>query len=734
MKQLLQNMKDGKAVIEEVPIPTPKEKTARIRTGASLVSAGTERMVVSFAEKNLIGKAASRPDLVKQVLDKARREGLISTIEAAFTKLEEPMALGYSSAGVIDAMGPGLEGFKIGDRVACAGSGYAVHAEYAVVPQNLMVKIPDNVSFENAAFATIGAIALQGFRLASPQIGESVAIIGIGLVGMITAEISRAAGCQVFCIDLDPARIQFAMDQKYHAVLRAEAEAAAASFTHGHGFDHVLICADTPSNDPVELAGNIAREKGNIVAVGAVGMNIPRKMYYAKELNFIVSRSYGPGRHDPQYEEYGHDYPLGYVRWTESRNIAAIVDLLASEKINIASLITHRFPIEDATDAYELITGKTGTPFTGVLLTYPIQEPINIGKNTRPATISPSTQVHPRKLISVGVLGAGNYANAMFLPAIQKVGGIQKVAIASSTGLKAAHAAKKYQFGMATSNETDILQSPDIDLVAILTRHNLHAGQILEAIKHRKHVFCEKPLGISIEEVIQIAKAMEKNTDLKLTVGFNRRFAPLTLQMKRFFQTHDEPFAIHYRINAGALPDSHWLNDPAIGGGRIVGEGCHFIDFMTYLVGMPPISVSASGLQGSESAAHSNVVATYTYADGSVGTMSYLANGDKSLPKEYIEVFMGGKSAILNDFRSLQLHQKGHIKKYQSYLRQDKGQKNLWKAFLDSVMQKKAAPIPYQDLYQDALAAFYTIKSLESGTRLDIPSLKELMANQNNSN
>ncbi|MBI9048094.1 MAG: bi-domain-containing oxidoreductase [Anaerolineaceae bacterium] len=729
MKQLLQYMKDGKAVVEEVPIPTPKNKTALVRTGASLVSAGTERMVVSFAEKNLIGKAASRPDLVKQVLDKAKREGVLSTVEAAFNKLDEPMALGYSSSGIIEAIGPGLDGFKIGDRVACAGSGYAVHAEYAIVPQNLLVKIPDSVSYEAAAFATIAAISLQGFRLANPQIGENIAIIGAGLLGLITAEIAKAAGCKVMCIDLIPDRISLAEQMGHHAVLRPDAESASLTFTDGAGFDHILICADTSSNDPVELAGNIAREKANVVAVGAFGMDIPRKTYYAKELNLIVSRSYGPGRYDPQYEEYGHDYPLGYIRWTEGRNIAAIIDLLADEKINIAPMVTHRFPIEEAANAYHLITGKAKTPFLGVLLTYPIHSE-NVLKNTTPSTPPSTTQVHPRKQISMGMIGAGNYANAIFLPAIKKVGGINKVAIASSSGLKAANAAKKYQFSMATSDENDILEADNIELVAILTRHDSHAAQIIKAIKHSKHIFCEKPLALTENEVIDIAAAMEKNADLKLMIGFNRRFAPLTQRMKRFFLNNDEPMSIHYRINAGALPDSHWLKEPDVGGGRIIGEGCHFIDFMTYMIGKPPIAVSAAEIQKSGASDHENVVATYYFPDGSIGVMSYLANGDKSMPKENIEVFMGGKSAVLNDFRSLKLYHKGFARSFKSYFRQDKGQQNMWKTFLNSIMQKTPAPIPYHDLYQVTLASFYTLQSLRSGAKENIPPVNTLIRSE----
>ena len=374
MKQILQNMRDGKTTVNDIPVPSVKRNGALVKTMASLVSAGTERMLVEFAEKNLVAKATSRPDLVKQVLSKARREGILPTIEAAFNKLDQPMPLGYSSAGVIVETGRELVGFQPGDRVACAGGGYAVHAEYGVIPQNLLVHLPDNVDFESAAFATLGAISLQGFRLANPQLGESVCVIGLGLLGLLAVQIADAAGCSVFGIDLDPKRVELARKFNCIAADRSDCESPALAFTDGRGFDHVLICADTHSNDPVELAGVLARDHGTVVAIGAFGMDIPRKVYYEKELAFKVSRSYGPGRYDPQYEEGGLDYPSGYVRWTEGRNIQAFVELMATGKVDVKPLITHRFPIDEAEKAYELITGKLNEPFLGVLLTYPESE------------------------------------------------------------------------------------------------------------------------------------------------------------------------------------------------------------------------------------------------------------------------------------------------------------------------------------------------------------------------
>ena len=450
MKQLLQNIKNGTTTIEEVPVPTPREGMALVKVAASLVSAGTERMVVEFAEKSLVGKARSRPDLVKQVLDKAKREGVVPTMQAAFNRLDQPMALGYSSAGTIVALGANMQGFKVGQRVACAGGGYASHAEYNVIPRNLLTPLPENVDFESAAFTTLGAIALHGFRLAEPQIGENVAIIGLGLLGLLTIQLASAAGCHVLGIDLDPERIKLASSLGLEAVSRQNAESASVAFTANRGFDSIIICADTPSNDPIELAGVIARDRAKVVATGAVGLNFPRKIYYEKEISFINSRSYGPGRYDANYEENGHDYPIGFIRWTEGRNFQAVVDLMESGKLKVQPLISHRFPIEQAAQAYEVITGKKKTPFLGVLLTYSNSvEKFEGGKVVRfnVPTFKPSN------VVTLGVLGAGLYANATLLPVIKNNKDFELVGIASSGGLHAQHSAKKFGFAYATSSE-----------------------------------------------------------------------------------------------------------------------------------------------------------------------------------------------------------------------------------------------------------------------------------------
>jgi predicted dehydrogenase/threonine dehydrogenase-like Zn-dependent dehydrogenase len=712
MKQLLQSMRDGESRVVEVPLPAPQPGMVLVKTAASLVSAGTERMVVEFAEKSLLGKVQARPDLAKQVLDKARREGLLSTVEAAFNRLDQPMALGYSSAGTVVALGEGVQEFKVGQRVACAGGGYAVHAEYAVVPVNLVAPLPDAVDFESGAFGTLGSIALHGFRLGQPQVGETVAVIGLGLLGLISVGLAQAAGCRVFGVDLDVQRVALARQMGAEAVVRSQAEDAAQAFTRGAGADLVLICADTSSNDPVELAGELCRDRGRVVAVGAVGMQLPRKVYFYKEIEFIVSRSYGPGRYDPAYEEGGHDYPLGFVRWTAGRNLAAFVNLIGEGRLDVSPLISHRFPIEQGAEAYELITGKTGTPFLGVLLTYP--ETVSDGLKEK-QTIQLATSPAPRSdVVQLGVLGAGNFAAAVIFPVTARHKNIQLVGVASGSGRSAQQAAEKHGFGYATSDSEKVIHDPSVNTLAVLTRHHLHASQTLAGLRAGKHVFCEKPLALTREELAEIkAEAGNPGAPL-LMVGFNRRFAPLAVKMKAFLAGSAEPLAAHYRVNAGFIPPEHWVHDLAQGGGRILGEGCHFIDFITWLVGAPPISVTAQALPDLGRYREDNVLIQLGFPDGSLGTVSYLANGDKSVPKERVEVFSGGRVAVLEDFRSLETFYRGARKVEKSRLRQDKGHAAEWDAFAGAILAGGPPPIPYDQLFGVMEATFDALDALRS--------------------
>ncbi len=721
MKQVVQDMRTGETALLDVPVPQPGPGQALVRTAISLVSAGTERMLVEFAARGMVGKARARPDLVRQTLEKARREGVLTTLEAVRNRLDQPMPLGYASAGTVVALGEGMAGFHVGQRVACAGGGYAVHAEYAVVPKNLLAPLPERVDFEAGAFATLGAIALHGFRLAQLQVGERVAVIGLGLLGQLASSIANAAGCQVFGTDPDPARVDLARRMGAQAVARGEAEAAGAAFTGGIGFDAVLICADTPTSDPVELAGTLARDRARVVALGAVGLNVPRKLYYEKELSLLVSRSYGPGRYDPAYEQGGRDYPIGYVRWTEGRNLSAFLDLLAQDRLAVTPLITHRFPIERAPEAYALIKDRR-EPFLAVLLTYPQREQAAPPPPRLTLHAPPITADAPVRL---GVLGAGNFARAVLLPALSQVKGVERVGLVTASGISAAHAARRHGFRYAAADEDQILADENINTVAVLTRHHLHARQTVAALQAGKHVFCEKPLALSRQDLERVAEALSGSGRM-LMVGFNRRFAPLARHMKAALEGVSGPLAVQYRVNAGPLPADHWLHDPEQGGGRLLGEACHFIDFIAFLVGAPPVRVAATALHEAGRYSEDDVLITLTFPNGSVGTLAYLSQGDRSFPKERVEVFGGGRVAVLDDFRSLEVVSGGRRRRWRSWLRQDKGHRAEWEAFAAAIASGGPPPIAYDHLFGVSLATLAAREALRRDEPVEVatPSIR----------
>lgn len=718
MKQVLQNLRTGETEVAEVPAPTPGPGTALVRTAASVVSAGTERMLVDFAAKSLLGKARARPDLVRQALDKARREGWLATAEAALQRLDQPMPLGYSSAGTVAALGEGVHDLRVGQRVACAGGGHAVHAEYAVVPRNLIAPLPPGVGFESAAFTTLGAIAMHGFRLGEVGLGARVAVIGLGLLGLLGAEIASAAGCHVLGIDLAPERVRLAERLGAQAVLRSRAAEAALSFSRGRGCDAVLIFAATDSSDPIELAGEIARDRARVIAVGAVGLEVPRKVYFEKELTLLVSRSYGPGRYDPDYEEGGGDYPIGYVRWTEGRNLEAFVDLLATGRMDVEPLITHRFPVEHAPDAYNLIADGE-EPSLGVLLTYP-----QAGEPQRTIERLDAEATRSAGGIRLGVLGAGNFATNVLLPAIQKLPGLTLVGIAAPSGTSAGHAAEQFDFRYATSDPERVLDDPEVNAIAVLTRHHLHVPQTVAALSAGRHVFCEKPLAITPEGLAAVEEALTNlavaQAPPALMVGFNRRFAPLARSLASFLEGREEPLVAHYRVNAGYLPPDHWLHDPEQGGGRLVGEACHFVDFLAFLVGEPPKSVRAFGVPDSGRDQGDNFVLTCTFPDGSLGTVAYLANGDRAFPKERVEVFTAGRVAVLDDFRALETVRDGRRRVQRSRLRQDKGHRAAWEAFVEAIRSGGPPPIPYRHLLGVTEATFAARESLRTGETVPV--------------
>jgi predicted dehydrogenase/threonine dehydrogenase-like Zn-dependent dehydrogenase len=716
MKQLIQDLRRGLTQVIEAPVPSPGIGMVLIKTAASVVSVGTERGLVEFAGKSLLGKARSRPDLVRQTLEKVRREGLVTTLDAIVHRLDQPMPLGYSSAGEIVELGQAVEAYRVGDRVACAGGGYAVHAEYAVVPERLVARLPDNVSFEAGAFATLGAIALHGFRLAQADVGAYVAVIGLGVLGRLAAEIAEAAGCLVLGIDVDLGRVDAARQHGLQAVGRDQAEERAAAFTRGQGCDAVLICADTTSSDPVELAAQIARDRAYVVSIGAVGLEIPRRAFYHKELTFLVSRSYGPGRYDRLYEEAGIDYPLGYVRWTEERNLQAVVGLMGQGRVQAERLITHRFPIEGAEEAYEMITDRDGEPFLGVVVSYPDSQRPGL----RPSRIKLSdAPAHPQAQARLGVIGAGNFATSVLLPALKGLPQLELVGLATASGMTSAAAGRRFGFQYASSRPEDLLEDEQINTIAVLTRHHLHAEQTIAALAAGKHVFCEKPLAIDEDSLHQVIDALPQAPGI-LTVGFNRRFAPLARRLKQVALTLDEPLAVSYRVNAGRLPAEHWLHDPAQGGGRIIGEACHFIDFLVFLIGELPEAIAAQGLPDDRRYKEDNVIISLRFPGGSLGTLAYLSNGDRSFPKERVEVFGGGMVAVLDDFRRLDIVRSGRRRSWRSRLKQDKGHRAIWEAFLKSIATGAPPPIRPDELFAVSRASIAAVEALRSGGWLDL--------------
>jgi polar amino acid transport system substrate-binding protein len=710
MKQVIQNFRTGELKVDETPETICRSGGVLVGNVASLISAGTEKMAIDFAQKSLAGKAKERPDLVKQVIGKLKRDGLMSTINTVRARLDAPLALGYSCAGIVREVGSGAEEFRVGDRVACAGLNYASHAETIFAPKNLTVKIPDAVSFEEAAFVTLGAIALQGVRVADVKLGDAVAVIGLGLLGQLTAQILNAAGCRVIGIDLDPSKVQLALAHGVEAGVGRgdDVEGAVARFTGGYGVDAVVITAAADTNDPIELAGAVARDRAVVSMVGAVPMDVPRKIYFEKELQLRLSRSYGPGRYDAQYEERGVDYPIGYVRWTERRNMQEFLRIVAAKSVRLDRLTTHKFPIEEAEAAYEIVTGKRKEPYLGILLKYVEQGAVG----SRVVSLNGKRGAGA---VRIGVIGAGNFAKGVLLPRLSKLPNVSLAGIATATGKNAKAIGEQFNFGFCTTDYRELLGRDEINTVLIATRHDTHAAMVAEAVRAGKSIFVEKPLAISEGGLEEVIRAVAQNGASKtgrdiapILVGFNRRFSSLSSELKRFFGGAG-PLAITYRVNAGAIPKESWIQQSE-GGGRILGEVCHFVDYLQFLTGSEPTEVFAYQVGGSVD----TLSVVVRLSDGSIGSINYFANGDRGFPKERIEVYGGARVAVLDDFRALETWRDGK-RKVTKRLTQDKGFDQELTAFVEAAGNGTPMPIEWRSLALTTLATLRIEDALRSG-------------------
>jgi predicted dehydrogenase/threonine dehydrogenase-like Zn-dependent dehydrogenase len=717
MKQILQNLKTGVTEVAEVPTPCVGPGQLLIRTTHTLVSPGTERELVEFGRSNLLDKARQQPDKVRQVLDKVRRDGFLTTLDAVRNKLDQPMALGYSNVGVVADTGRGVEGFAIGDRVVSNGK----HAEAVCVPKHLCARIPDTVSDEQAVFTVLGAVGLQGVRLVNPTMGECMVVTGLGLIGLLTVQLLRAQGCRVLGIDFDSARLAMAgqFGAKTADLTHGDDPlAVAAGFSRGRGVDAVIITTATKSNEPVSQAARMCRKRGRIVLVGVSGLELSRADFYEKELIFQVSCSYGPGRYDPAYEEGGQDYPVGFVRWTEQRNLEAVLDLMADGRLNVAPLITHRFPIEEAHRAYDVITGRERA--MGIVLQYP-QDDIG-GSRTLKRTIalkSPTAEraaerSHAGSAVRIGVIGSGNYARVL-LPAF-KAAGVQFVTVASRFGITGLRAARNIDAEETTTDAATVLARKDIDAVVIATRHDSHARYVCQALAAGKSVFVEKPLVIGSDELAEVIaardRALMQDPTLTLMVGFNRRFAPHIVKARQLLESVGEPKCLVMTVNAGAIPLEHWTQDRDAGGGRLIGEGCHFVDLLRFLVGAPIADYEVRSIGKPVGGTSSDkFTLTMGFQDGSIGTLHYFANGHRRFSKERLEIFCANRVLQLENFRTMNAFGWSGFRKMNLW-RQDKGQRACTEEFVNAVRQGTSSPIPFEELVEVSRVCIEAARSL----------------------
>jgi len=729
MKILAQNYSDGKLALLEAPDPIGKPGMLIIGTRASLVSVGTEKAMIDVAQKSMLGKALARPDWVKQVIDKVKTEGPMEAWRQSKARLEMPIPLGYSSAGVVIENGGGRgHSLKIGDRVACTGSGYASHADIVIVPPNLCAKIPDNVSFEDASYVALGGIAMEAVRMAGVEFGHKVAVIGLGLLGQLTIQILAAAGCHVFGIDISEEKCDLAKLRGAEEIAvsgRNNVIQAVLDFTGGQGADSVIVMASAKSNEPLENAASMCRERGKVVATGLIGLDIPRKAFFEKELELCVSRAWGPGALDPDYDERNLQWPLAYVRWTAQRNLEEFLRMLSLGRVRVDHLTTHRFTFENALDAYELIlSGKE--PAIGVVLQYP-ELKTKTEATSHKICISSSDRKAITGDIGIGLIGAGLFARGTLLPAMKGIYGLRMEGVATAGGLSSRHIADSFKFRYATTQYQELLADPNIDLVFILTRHGSHAHFVCEALKAGKAVFVEKPLAIDskgLEEIERTYLELQKRTGEGYSkppfvmVGFNRRFAPGTLKAIEFIGDKGPSTIVHMRCNAGFIPANSWVHHPEEGGGRIIGEVCHFIDLAQALTGGLPKTIFAACAESSQGT-RDNVCVTVQMDNGAAATITYAANGDKAFPREDVQIFSGGSVCIINNFKNINFTVNGRSKRSKS-LEVDRGHKNELKAAFNSIRTGKPSPISFKSLVATTRATFAAEESILKGVAVSI--------------
>ncbi len=709
--------------------PSLRNGMLLIKNYFSVISAGTEKTTIDSRKSSLLQRAKSQPEEVQKVVEEARRTGLSATYKRIMSKLDSAAALGYSSAGIVLAVDEWIDDIEVGDRVACAGAEYANHSDVIVAPRNLVARVPEGVSTESAAYTTIAAIAMQGVRQAEPTLGETVAVIGLGLLGQFTVQLLRANGCPVIGVDMDPFALNLARTSGADLVLHRsddDVESAVRAVTRGHGADAVIITAGAKDNDPIVLAGNITRERGRVVVVGATPMNIPREPYYRKEIDIRLSRSYGPGRYDARYERDGLDYPIGYVRWTENRNMLACLELMRKGDLSTDLITTHRFTVDRALDAYALIEGERSQPYVGIVLSYDDlhDDELKLITSSQPLPAGRITISPKRESLTIGFIGAGNFASGYLLPHLKEIHGVTLDTVCNRSGLTSADMRNKFGFRADTTNPDDIFASERIGTVFISTRHGDHARLTLKALSRGQHVFVEKPLALNEEELSSIESILAENPDLKgrllLMTGFNRRFAPLVLKMKEFFPPSAEPCIINYYVNAGFLPKDHWTQDPLEGGGRIIGEVCHFIDTAQYLTDSNPERIFAERIRSdSDTAASSdNISITLRMGDGSIATIIYASNGDSSFPKERIIMSRGRATAHMNNFTTLEMYGSGKRTVVKSP--GDKGHRNEVGAFIDAIKSKLPAVIPFESMAATTRATFGIVESLRTRGIIDV--------------